>query len=75
MSASLASSILALGIVAFVAIASAMLMWNGLAAEFAKGRAGARARLLHGARARLLIGVLGFALALWLALGLLTRAW
>ena len=66
---SLASKILAFGIVAFIGVASAVLLWDGLAAEVGKG-AGPSWRT----RARLVVGGVGFAIALWVALGILTRA-
>jgi hypothetical protein len=70
---SVASIVLAVGILAFMAIASAFLIWDGLAHEFARG-AGTRVAGWR-SRARLAVGVIGFALALWIGLGLLTRAW
>jgi hypothetical protein len=46
-----------------------VLLWEGLA-EVRHGHAAVREH----ARARLLVGAFGFALVLWLAIGLLTRA-
>lgn len=69
---SFASLVLAVAILAFMAIASAFLIWDGLAHEFA--RKGPRVAGWR-SRARLAVGVTGFALALWIGLGLLTRAW
>jgi hypothetical protein len=69
---SLASLVLAIGILAFMAIASAFLIWDGLAQELARGDA--RRGPGWRSRARLAVGVLGFSVAAWLALGLLTRA-
>lgn len=71
MSASLASEILVAGILAFVGTASAMLVWNGLAG----GLAGRQGGAVRHARARIVVGVLGFGLALWIALGFLTHVW
>ncbi len=68
---SLASLILAVGILAFMAIASAFLIWDGLAHEFARGDGGRSPGWRS--RARLTVGVLGFAVAVWLALGLFTH--
>jgi hypothetical protein len=72
MSGSLASRILAGGIVAFVGLVSGVLVWSGLAASPDEL---ADACSLRRARARLVVGVIGFGLALWAALGMLTRAW
>ncbi|HVI73707.1 MAG TPA: hypothetical protein VM683_01870 [Anaeromyxobacteraceae bacterium] len=69
---SVASLVLAFGILAFMAIASAFLIWDGLAHEFAR-RDAERVRGWR-SRTRLAVGVLGFSVATWLALGLLTRA-
>jgi len=55
-----------------MAIASAFLIWDGLAHEFAR-RDAERVRGWR-SRTRLAVGVLGFSVATWLALGLLTRA-
>ncbi len=67
-----ASRILAVAIVAFVAVASGLLMWDGLAAEFTRERA--EPREVWKTRARLAVGVVGFALAVWVGLGMLTHA-
>jgi hypothetical protein len=63
---------LLVGIVAFLAIASGVLVWDGLAAASAGRVAAPSERRL--ARLRLAVGVAGFGVALWLALGLLTHA-
>lgn len=63
------SIILAAGILAFVGVASAVLLWEGLS-DVRHGQAAVREH----ARARLVVGAIGFSLALWLAIGLLTRA-
>jgi hypothetical protein len=70
---SLTSIVLVGGVIVFIAIASATLIWDGLATEFTSGAV--RRRASWRSRARLAVGVLGFALALWVGLGLLTRAW
>jgi hypothetical protein len=73
MSASPTSIVLGAAILVFVGIASGVLIWEGLASGLgrrtAAGAPGWRVRI------RFAIGVLGFGLALWIALGLLTRAW
>ncbi len=70
--ASLGTSVLGLGLLAFVAIASALLLWDGLAARVA-APPGARHETWR-ARAEIAVGVIGFAAALWVALGLVTHA-
>ncbi|MGB8932121.1 MAG: hypothetical protein WCC48_12835 [Anaeromyxobacteraceae bacterium] len=58
----------------FLLVGSGVLMWDGLATGFGHGRAAA----LHGtdhARARLAVGIVGFAIVAWIALGVLTHAW
>ena len=64
--------ILALAIVAFVAVASGLLIWDGLAAEFASERA--KPREVWKTRARLAVGIVGFGVAVWVGLGMLTHA-
>jgi hypothetical protein len=66
------SLILAVGLLAFVFVASGVLLWEGLA-EAGHGHAAVHRGLRH-ARARLVVGAIGFALALWIAIGLLSRA-
>ncbi len=61
--------VLAIGLLAFVGVASAVLLWDGLS-EVSPGEAAVHAH----ARARVLAGAVGFALALWLAIGLVTHA-
>jgi hypothetical protein len=73
MSGSPTSIVLVTAILVFVGTASAVLIWDGLATGLGKGAAPGRPRWR--ARLRFGIGVLGFALALWVALGLLSRAW
>lgn len=67
------SQVLAAALLAFVAIGSGVLVWDGLATGVGGGRAEA-AREVRRARARLAAGVVGLALAIWIALGLLTHA-
>jgi len=66
------SVILAVGVLAFVGVASAVLLWEGLA-EAGHGHANVRGDRSR-ARARLVVGAIGFALALWVAIGLLSHA-
>lgn len=73
MAAIAASWVLGLGILAFLGIASAMLLWDGLAAEMGRSRA-ISGRQLWRTRAELVIGAAGFAAALWVALGIFTHA-
>jgi hypothetical protein len=68
------SGILAAAILVFVAIASGVLLWDGLAVAGAHGHPGA-GREVRRAHARVVVGVIGLALVLWIALGILTRAW
>lgn len=63
------SVILAVGLLAFVGLASAVLLWEGLS----EARHGHAALHAH-PRARLVVGAIGFAVALWLAIGLLSSA-
>ena len=63
------SVILAIGLLAFVGLASAVLLWDGLS-EVRDGHAAVHEH----ARARLVVGAIGFALALWLAIGFLSHA-
>ncbi len=71
MSPSFVTRLLALALVLFVGIASAVLLWDGLSGLAPEGGAAAHA---WRARARLAVGVLGFAAALWIVLGMLTHA-
>lgn len=74
MLASATGTILAAGILGFLLIASGVLVWDGLAAGFGAGRATSSAELRR-ARTRFAVGVIAFAVTLWLALGMLSRAW
>ncbi len=58
--------------VAFVGIASGVLLWDGLAAESGSVHAGGRE--LWRTRGEIVVGALGLAAALWTALGMLTHA-
>jgi hypothetical protein len=71
--ASTTSIVLGTAILVFVAVVSGLLVWEGLATGLGK-RGAARAPVWR-TRLRFAIGVLGFALALWAALGLLSHAW
>ncbi len=68
------SRFLVAAILAFVGIVSGLLLWEGLAVATAHGRAGPDQEV-HRARARVAVGVLGLAIVLWIALGILTHAW
>ncbi len=68
---SFVTRLLALALVLFIGIASAVLLWDGIAGLAPGGGATAHA---WRARARLAVGVLGFAMALWIVLGMLTHA-
>jgi hypothetical protein len=61
-----------LALVAFIGIASAILLWDGLAGISAGDSAAAHPAWR--ARARVAAGVLGFAIALWMTLGMFTHA-
>jgi hypothetical protein len=68
------SVVLFAAILAFVASASAIMVWDALAQGVG------RSSLATGAERRrriaeIVVGVLGIAIALWLALGMLSRAW
>lgn len=67
------STILVAAILAFVAIASGVLLWEGLAVA-AHGHPGTD-REARRARARVAVGVIGLAIVLWIGLGILTHAW
>jgi len=71
-SPSFVTRLLAVALVAFIGIASAILLWDGLAGISSGG--GAAANAPWRARARMAVGVLGFAIALWIILGMLTHA-
>lgn len=63
------SVVFAMGLLAFVGLASAVLLWEGLS-----GVRNGHAAVHEHARGRILVGAIGFALVLWLAIGLLSRA-
>jgi hypothetical protein len=65
-------AVLAVALLAFVGVASCVLLWDGLAARTAD-RGGA-ARLPARSRAEVAVGAIGFAVVLWIALGLLKHA-
>ncbi len=67
------SQVLAVAILVFVAIGSGVLVWDALAAGVGRHAAGSDSEIRR-ARVRLAAGVLGLALVLWVALGLLTHA-
>lgn len=68
------SRVLLISILVFLAVASSVLVWEGLA--MGMGRASAPAgRDLWRVRLRFAVGVIVFALVLWIAFGLVTRAW
>lgn len=71
MSPSFVTRLLALALVLFVGIASAVLLWDGLSAMTPGGAA---AHASWRTRARIVVGVIGFAIALWIVLGVLTHA-
>jgi len=67
------SQILLFGLLLFLLVGSGVLVWDGLATGYGHGRAAAMGRAEH-ARARLAAGIVGFAIAAWIALGMLTHA-
>ena len=67
------SRILALAMAAFLLIASGVLLWEGLASTMMREHPTV-SREVRDARLRLAIGFVGFAIALWIGLGMLTRA-
>lgn len=74
MSASPTSVVLVTALLTFVGIVSGVLVWEGLATGLGR-KAAAPGTPVWRARVRFAIGVLGFGLALWAALGLLSHAW
>ncbi len=68
------SRMLVAAILVFVAIASGVLLWEGLAVAATHGHPGMD-REVRRARARAVVGVLGLAIVLWIGLGIITRAW
>ena len=71
MSPSFVTRLLALAVVVFVGVASAILLWDGLAAI---GPGDSAAHASWRTRARIAVGVTGFAIAVWIVLGMLTHA-
>lgn len=67
------SKILVIALLAFVGIASGALLWEGLA--LAAQRHGGTGREGRHPRAMLAVGVIGVAIVLWIAFGILTHAW
>jgi hypothetical protein len=71
---SILSQLMVFGILLFLVIGSGVLFWDGLALSVGHGRTGGGGgggvRL---ARVRMVFGLLGVALAVWLATGFLTR--
>ncbi len=68
------SRILVTAILVFVGIASGVLLWESLAVGVAHRHAYV-GREVWRTRAQLAVGVIGIAIVLWIAFGLLTRAW
>jgi len=68
------STLLVAAVLVFVGVASGALLWEALAVGVASGHSQMR-RELRRTRARLAVGVIGLAIVLWIALGMLTRAW
>jgi hypothetical protein len=68
------SRVLVIATLLFLAFASSVLVWEGLATGVLHGRALARSDLRR-VRFRFTVGVIGFAIVFWIALGILTRAW
>ncbi len=66
--------LLVIAMLLFLAFASSVLVWEGLATGVVHGRAlprGQRRRV----RFRFTVGVVVFGVVLWIALGILTHAW
>lgn len=70
---SILSQILVFSILIFLAVGSGVLAWDGLALGFGRAHAGGSAAFHWRARVRLAAGLLGVALAIWLAAGYITR--
>lgn len=68
---SILSQLMVFGILVFLVIGSGVLFWDGLALSVGHGRTGGGGVRL--ARVRMVFGLLGVALAVWLATGFLTR--
>lgn len=61
-------------ILVFLALASSALVWEGLATGVGHGRRSLAGRDLWRVRFRFTIGVIVFAIVLWIAFGLVTHA-
>ena len=62
-------------LVLFLAVGSAVLLWDGLASgALHHGHHGAAIHDTEHARMRLVSGIVGFAIAAWVLLGMLTHA-
>ena len=70
----LVSRVLVIALLLFLGLASSLLVWDGLAIGLAHGPELDRGELRR-ARVRFTTGVLVLAAVLWIALGMLTRAW
>lgn len=68
------SRVLVIATLAFLALASGVLVWEGLATGLGHGRALA-GRALWRVRLRFTAGVIIFAIVLWIAFGIVTHAW
>ena len=68
------SRVLVVATLLFLALASSVLVWEGLATGVVHGGALPRAERRR-VRFRFTVGALVFGAVLWIALGLLTRAW
>lgn len=68
------SRLLVIATLLFLAFASSVLVYEELAAGVLHGRSLARSELRR-VRFRFTIGVIVFAIVLWITLGILTRAW
>lgn len=68
------SRVLIIATLLFLALASSVLVWDGLATGLVHAHELER-KDLRSARFRFTAGVLVLALVLWIALGMLTRAW
>ncbi len=66
--------VLVIGTFVFLALASSVLVWEGLATGMGHGRALA-GRALWRVRFRFTVGVIVFAIVLWIAFGIVTHAW
>lgn len=74
MLASTAGTILLAGILAFLLVGSGVLLWEGIAVGVVAPR-GATPSELRRARVMLAVGGIAFSVTLWIALGMLSRAW